>query len=117
MPYSTETSEVLAKRDGLQSETMENTPIQEPQDEPLTESLTEEMLGELLNAPNIYRYLGKHELDAPNLAQYLNEQLQERGLKLADVLRAADIEYTFGWYAFIVLAYLVMVLLGRLPIN
>ena len=64
------------------------------------EPLTEDMLDELMSSPNIQRYLGAHRLDAPDLAQFLNEQLAERGLKQSQVLRDAQIEPTFGWYVF-----------------
>ena len=64
------------------------------------EPLTEEMLDELLSTPKVEAYLGAHELDAPDLATYLNEQLAKRGLKQSEVLRAAEIESTFGWYIF-----------------
>lgn len=64
------------------------------------EPLTEEMLDELLSTPKVEAYLGAHELGAPNLAAFLNEQLAARGLKQSEVLREADIEPTFGWYIF-----------------
>ena len=64
------------------------------------EPLTEELLEELMSAPSIVRYVGKHDLETPGLSEYLNRQLEERGLKLADVLRNAEIEHTFGWYVF-----------------
>ena len=64
------------------------------------EPLTEDMLAELLAAPKVERYLGAHELGAPSLAEYLQAQLAERGLVLANVLRDAQIEHTFGWYVF-----------------
>lgn len=64
------------------------------------EPLTEEMLDELMSAPSIQRYLGAHRLDTPSLSSYLNEQLEERGLKRSEVLRDAGIEQTFGWYVF-----------------
>ncbi len=64
------------------------------------EPLTEEMLAELLTAPKVERYLGAHELETPTLAEYLQAQLAQRGLALADVLRDAQIEHTFGWYVF-----------------
>ena len=66
------------------------------EDEPLTEGL----LDELMSAPNIQRYLDAHRLGTPSLSGYLNEQLEERGLKRSEVLRDAGIEQTFGWYVF-----------------
>lgn len=66
------------------------------QDEPLTE----EMLNELLSTPKVESYLDAHKLGTPDLAAFLNEQLAARGLKQSEVLRAAEIEPTFGWYIF-----------------
>lgn len=66
----------------------------------MEERLTEEMLEELLSAPRVEDYLQRHALDTPSLADYLNQLLDESGLSRADVLRAANIEQTHGWYVF-----------------
>lgn len=66
----------------------------------MEEPLTEELLAELLATADVEDYLDHRELQTPTLAEYLRQQLEERGLSQADVLKRAEIGETFGWYVF-----------------
>jgi hypothetical protein len=66
----------------------------------MEEPLTEKMLDELLDTPQIEEYLARNQLGTPSLAEYLNSELEKRGLKQSEVLHRADISQTFGWYVF-----------------
>lgn len=61
---------------------------------------TEELFAELREAKDLATYLSSHDLGAQSLSSYLNEKLNEKGLRRSEVLREAQIEQTFGWYVF-----------------
>ena len=65
-----------------------------------TEPLTEELLQELLAAPSPVAFTDAHSIGHRTLAAYLNQLLDEKGLKRADVVRAAGLNETFGYQIF-----------------
>ena len=64
------------------------------------EPLTEELLHELLAAPSPVAFTEAHGITHRGLSGYLNQLLEEKGLKRADVVRAAGINETFGYQIF-----------------
>lgn len=65
-----------------------------------TERLTEELLDELLSSPTATDYLDTHQLATRELAPYLQELLNARGLERKDVVRAAQLDATYGYQLF-----------------
>ena len=65
------------------------------------EPLTEDMLTELLEAPDPAQFIDRAEVGRRDLSGYLNQLLEERGLRRAAVVRAAGINETFGYQIFI----------------
>lgn len=65
-----------------------------------SEPLTEELLHELLDAPSPVAFTEHHGISHRTLAEYLNELLAQKGLKRAEVVRAAGINETFGYQIF-----------------
>lgn len=66
----------------------------------MEEPLTEDMLVELLGAPDPARFIRKAEVGERDLSAYLNQLLEERGLKRAAVVREAGLNETFGYQIF-----------------
>ena len=66
----------------------------------MEEPLTEDMLTELLEAPDPARFIDRAEVGRCDLAGYLNQLLEEHGLKRAAVVRVAGINETFGYQIF-----------------
>ena len=66
----------------------------------MEEPLTEDMLTELLEAPDPAQFIDRAEVGRRDLSGYLNQLLEERGLKRAAVVRAAGINETFGYQIF-----------------
>ena len=66
----------------------------------MEEPLTEDMLVELLDAPDPRAFIRKAEVKKRGLSTYLNQLLEERGLKRAAVVRAAGLNETFGYQIF-----------------
>lgn len=66
----------------------------------MDEPLTEELLSELLASDTTQEFLSRHELDGRELSSYLNQLLEERGLRRADVVRTAGIDATYGYQLF-----------------
>lgn len=66
----------------------------------MKEPLTDELLQELLDAPNPKSFTDRHRLKKRTLAEYLQQLLDERGLKQAAVVKAANINETFGYQIF-----------------
>lgn len=60
----------------------------------------EELFAELRRVDDVSSFLHRHDMEAPDLASFLNEKLAEKGLRRSEVLREAQIEQTFGWYVF-----------------
>ena len=67
---------------------------------PVEEPLTEELLHELLSSPDPAAYIDRHEIGHRSLSAYLNQLLEEKGLRRADVVRAANLNETFGYQIF-----------------
>ncbi len=66
----------------------------------MEEPLTEDMLTELLEAPDPAQFIDRAEVGRRDLSGYLNQLLEERGLRRAAVVRAAGINETFGYQIF-----------------
>lgn len=66
----------------------------------MEEPLTEELLAELLSSPSAEDYLEHHPSNERELAAYLQELLEERGLLRKDVVRAAQLNETYGYQIF-----------------
>lgn len=62
--------------------------------------LTEELLCELLDADDPSAFLDREDLGVGTLSEYLNELLDERGLKRVEVVRKAGLNETFGYQIF-----------------
>ena len=69
-------------------------------DDPVEEPLTEELLDELLAAPSPVAFTEEHGIGHRSLAGYLNQLLDEKGLKRSQVVRAAGLNETFGYQIF-----------------
>ena len=66
----------------------------------MRERLTEELLQELVDAPSIDSYIEDHDLDAPTLAEYLQELLTKKHLERVKVVHMANLNETFGYQIF-----------------
>lgn len=66
----------------------------------MEEPLTEDMLAELVDAPDPRAFIGRADVGERDLAPYLNQLLEERGLRRAAVVRAAGLNETFGYQIF-----------------
>ena len=66
----------------------------------MREPLTEELLKELLDSPNPVEFAERHGIAAPSLSEYLQQLLDEKGLKRSKVVRQAGINDTFGYQIF-----------------
>ncbi len=64
------------------------------------EPLTEELLHELLSSPSPSDFITTYAIGHRTLAAYLNQLLDEKGLRRVDVVRAAGINETFGYQIF-----------------
>ncbi|HIU04519.1 MAG TPA: XRE family transcriptional regulator [Candidatus Coprousia avicola] len=64
------------------------------------EPLTEELLAELLAAPDPAVFTDAHDLAHRDLATYLNELLLAKGRRRVEVVRAAELNETFGYQVF-----------------
>ena len=61
----------------------------------MEEPLTEDLLAELLAAPSPERFIRDHRVGERGLSGYLQQLLAEKGLKRADVVRAAGLNQIF----------------------
>ena len=66
----------------------------------MKEPLTEELLGELLESPDPAEFARKHRITRRVLHEYLQQLLDEKGLKRVDVVRAAGLDATYGYQIF-----------------
>ena len=66
----------------------------------MEEPLTEELLVELIAAPSVDAAAEEYAGEAPSLADYLQQMLDEKGLRRADVVRDAGLNSTFGYQIF-----------------
>lgn len=66
----------------------------------MKEPLTEELLEELLAAPDPRRFIDRNQVGRRSLSEYLQQLLEEKGRKRADVVREAGLNETFGYQIF-----------------
>lgn len=66
----------------------------------MAEKLTEELLSELLDAPTIDGFDAKNALGHRKLGEYLEELLEQKGLKRSQVVHMANLNETFGYQIF-----------------
>jgi len=66
----------------------------------MAEKLTEELLSELLDAPTIDGFAAKNALGHRKLGEYLEELLEQKGLKRSQVVHMANLNETFGYQIF-----------------
>lgn len=62
--------------------------------------MTEDLLNELLDSPDPAAFASKHKLACRSLPDYLQQLLDERGLRRPEVVRQAGINPTFGYQIF-----------------
>lgn len=66
----------------------------------MAEKLTEELLSELLDAPTIDGFVAKNVLGHRKLGEYLEELLEQKGLRRSQVVHMANLNETFGYQIF-----------------
>ena len=66
----------------------------------MDERITEEPLAELLASPSIEGFLGENAINEVTLSEYLQQLLDKKGLKRAEVIRKANLNATFGYQVF-----------------
>ncbi len=66
----------------------------------MEEPLTEELLSELLSSPSIDSFVGNTAVGERSLSEYLQQLLNEKGLKQSAVVRDAGLNNTFGYQIF-----------------
>lgn len=66
----------------------------------MEEPLTEELLNELISSQDPAAYLGQHRPVQRDLASYLQELLESKGLERKDVVNESQINYTYGYQLF-----------------
>lgn len=66
----------------------------------MDEPLTEELLNELLSSASPAEFIESHDPQSRALADYLQQLLDERGLERKDVVRAANVDTTYGYMIF-----------------
>lgn len=64
------------------------------------EPLTEDLLRELLAAPDPRAFSAKHHIKKRDLAGYLQQLLEDKGLERSVVVREAALNETFGYQIF-----------------
>ena len=66
----------------------------------MEEILTNDLLEELLSAADPVKFAAKYKITERTLPEYLQQLLDEKGLRRPDVIRAAQIGETYGYYIF-----------------
>lgn len=66
----------------------------------MDERITEELLAELLASPSIEGFLDDNATNEVTLSEYLQELLDKKGLKRAEVIHKANLNATFGYQVF-----------------
>lgn len=66
----------------------------------MDERIIEELLAELLASPSIEGFLGENAINEVTLSEYLQQLLDKKGLKRAEVIRKANLNATFGYQVF-----------------
>ena len=64
------------------------------------EPLTDELLGELLASPDPETFTRKNRITKRSLPHYLQQLLDEKGLKRTNVIHAAGLDATYGYQIF-----------------
>ena len=67
----------------------------------MKEPMTEDLLNELLDSLDPAAFASKHKLACRSLPDYLQQLLDERGLRRPEVVRQAGINPTFGYQIFV----------------
>ena len=67
----------------------------------MEEPLTEDLLTQLLEAPDPQTFVESNRITYRTLPQYLDDMLDEKDLRRADVVRAAGLNETFGYQIFV----------------
>ena len=62
--------------------------------------LTNELLNEIIETSSLDNILKKYHYHKYSLGEYLEILLEDKGLKKADVIKRADINYTYGYEIF-----------------
>ena len=79
---------------------MQKTPIKRKRKRRVKEPLTDELLDELLEAPDPVKFAERHHITQRNLAEYLQQLLDEKGLVRATIVREAGLGATYGYQIF-----------------
>lgn len=66
----------------------------------MEEPLTDELLQELLDSSDLDEYTETHEDGSRSLSEYLQQLLEEKGLRRVDVVHEAGLNTTFGYQIF-----------------
>lgn len=66
----------------------------------MDERITEELLAELLASPSIEGFLDENAINEVTLSEYLQQLLDKKSLKRAEVIRKANLNATFGYQVF-----------------
>ncbi len=66
----------------------------------MEEPLTEELLSELLSSPSVDSFVSNTAVGERSLSEYLQQLLNEKGLKQSAVVRDAGLNNTFGYQIF-----------------
>ncbi len=66
----------------------------------MEEPLTEELLSELLSSPSVDSFVDNAAVGERSLSEYLQQLLDEKGLKQSAVVRDAGLNNTFGYQIF-----------------
>lgn len=66
----------------------------------MKEPLTDELLQELLDSPKVDDFTSSHHFKRLSLSDYLQQLLDEHGLRRIDVIHAASLNETFGYQVF-----------------
>ena len=66
----------------------------------MEEPLTEELLSELLSSPSVDSFVSNAAVGERSLSEYLQQLLNEKGLKQSAVVRDAGLNNTFGYQIF-----------------
>lgn len=67
----------------------------------MAEPLTEELLNELLSASSVDEYVSQHDVEERRFDAYLRELAEAHGMTRPEVVRAANINDTYGYELFV----------------
>ena len=66
----------------------------------MKEPLTSDLLDELLSSSDPAEFASKHKITQRNLPDYLQQLLDEKGLKRSEVVKEANLDATYGYQIF-----------------